>query len=470
MATTDRADPKKPREWYSASLTTVAFFGFLVVAIIGVLVFPHLDRNSIESQAERAIFEATERIELVEQRDDIDQIKVDQRSAWDLLAQANAAFDESDFERALESGERCLLALDAIESKGQGTIRVLSVQGGVEYRRGERGAWKRLRNHVSLNQGDWVKTQSDGTAELLFSGDGSLFTLRQSTMVHLGGETGGLGNDKATNVSFGSVELATSASDHMVTTPKAQAKVGRDSAALVAFDRDRGAGRFAAFSGGVEVTAKDTGEKVQISNLQQVDLVGGRWSAVKNLPGQPALDGPGDDHAIDLASETEIRLKWKAVNNARRYALHVSSNRLFASHYIDNKRSKTSARVRVRREGQYYWRVAAVNADNDLGPWSESRSFRATAANRIAQQVSDKEPPPLEVSKETYGNIIIISGKTELGATVTIDKDAVALRSDGTFRQSIEVSQAGLNVLEVVSTDAWGNATTEKVRIFIDAL
>lgn len=469
MATTERADRKQRREWYSVSVTSVAFVGILALVIVGIIVYPRLGLESVEQQAERVIIEATERIAVIEKREDIDQIKVEHRAAWDLFDEAGEAFDRSDFERALESGDRCLLVLDSIERKGEGTIRVLTVEGGVEYRRGERGTWRRLRNHVNLNPGDWVKTATDGTAELLFSIDGSLFTLRQSTMVHLGGELGNGDRDGATNINFGSVELNTSNRDHTLTTPKSEAKVGQNSEALVAFDRDRQSGRFAAFTGGVEVKSKATGEKLEIGALQQVEQLGERLSQVSDLPGRPAILDPEDDRAVDLATESEIELAWRPVDDARRYALRISGNRLFASHFIENTRSKTTAKIGVQRDGQFFWRVAAMDAQGNLGPWSEIRSFRASSASRI-QQVSDDEPPPLDVNVETYGTLVIVNGKTELGATVTINGEPVALKSNGSFSTTVQFSTAGWNVVEVVSTDAWDNSTPKKLRVFIDAV
>lgn len=466
MATKDR---KQRREWYSVSVTSVTIMGGLILLVGGLILIPRLGLESVEQQAERVINQAAERIAVIEKREDIDQIMVEHRPAWDLYEEATAAFEKTNFEGALESGDRCLLVLDSIERKGEGTIRVLTVAGGVEYRRGERGTWRRLRNHVNLNPGDWVKTGTDGTAELLFSLDGSLFTLRQSTMVHLGGELGSGERDGSTNINFGSVELNTSNRDHTLTTPKSEAKVRQNSEALVAFDRDRQSGRFAAFTGGVEVKSLDTGEKLKISALQQVEQLGARLAEISNLPGRPVLTGPADDSAVDLGTESQIVLSWQQVEDARRYALRISGNRLFASHFIENTRSKSSATVGVQRDGQFFWRVAALDPQGNLGPWSDVRSFRATSASRF-QQASDDEPPPLEVNVETIGLFVFVNGKTELGASVTINDDQVAVRSDGTFRQTLQMDKAGWNVLEVVSTDAWDNSTTEKVRVFIDAV
>ncbi len=463
----------KRQNWYSVSVASVHRF-FTLVALVAILAFAFYswmrwDVLSLESRAQRAIDEATERIALLELRDDVDQLRTDFGAAWGLLGEARVAYGEGNFARAKDQGERCLIVLDTIERQGKGSIRVLSSHGNVEYRRGERGSWKRLRSHDTLNPGDWVKTPTDGTAELLFA-DGTEFTLRQSTMVLLGGSGGGLGSeDKTTDVAFGRVELNTSETERTVTTPKSRAKVRGSSEALVAFDRDRGAGRFAAFSGKLEVSSNAGGQTRQIGALQQVEQLGDKLSAIKALPEKPEIASPDDDYALDLARVSEVVLKWQPVTKARRYELRISNSRLFAANFIENKRAKTSARVGVRGEGNFYWQVAALDSSGARGPWSETRSFRV--ATKAIGEVNDKDPPHLEiVSTETYGNIVIVSGITEQGSSVTINGDTVFLKSDGSFRSTLQMKQAGWNVLEIVSTDAWKNPATERVRIFIDAL
>lgn len=62
--------------------------------------------------------------------------------------------------------------------------RLVAVEGEVEYRRGDRGDWKRARPDVRLKPGDWVKTAGDGQAEIRFR-DGSTYLLRPDTLIHL---------------------------------------------------------------------------------------------------------------------------------------------------------------------------------------------------------------------------------------------------------------------------------------------
>ncbi len=55
--------------------------------------------------------------------------------------------------------------------------RFLSVQGGVEYRRGDLGAWRQAQSGLRLTWGDWIKSSDDGRAEIRFP-DGSTYVAK----------------------------------------------------------------------------------------------------------------------------------------------------------------------------------------------------------------------------------------------------------------------------------------------------
>ena len=62
---------------------------------------------------------------------------------------------------------------------------------------------------------------------------------------------------------------------------------------------------------------------------------------------------------------------------AGRYALQVSRNRLFVDNIIDvEDRTTTSAKLGLRGEGHFLWRVAAIDSSGEQGPWSPPRKFR----------------------------------------------------------------------------------------------
>lgn len=469
---------KKERAWYSISVATVrralTMVVFVVVLVAGYLGFQRVESYLLQRDAWQTIEEATELTTQLRSRDDFRQIYTNHRDAWTLLDSAREEYEAETFDHALAHAARSLAMLKSVLDVGKtkGTHRFLSLQGGVEIqRRGRRGAWRRARSQDTLRPGDWVKTSTDGTAEILFP-DGSVYILRQNTMVHLGGSTqpGDETSDtkKTTDIVFGWVELNTAETASTVATPKSQARVRRDSEAMVSFDEARGQGRFAAYAGGLEVRSA-SGQSQEVGALQLVEQVGDVLSEPKPLPGKPILLGPPNEEEIDFDAGKELLLAWEATERASRYALQVSQSQIFASNLIDDQRSKTTARVGIRGEGSFFWQVAAIDRDGAQGPWSDPGTFRVVRLRGIGE-ADDQTPPELEIrSTETYGALVIVNGKTEPGATVTINGESVSLRRDGSFSKTVQMTQEGWGFVEIKATDAWDNEAVQRVQVFIDA-
>ncbi len=469
---------KKERTWYSISVATVrravTAVVFVVVLVLGFVGFQQVEIYLLERDAWQTIEEATELTTQLRNRDNFRQIYTDHRDAWTLLEEAREEYEAETYDHALAHAARSLAMLKSVFDVGKtkGTHRFLSLQGNVEIqRRGRRGAWRRARNQDTLRPGDWVKTSTDGTAEILFP-DGSVYTLRQNTMVHLGGssQAGEEASDtkRTTDIVFGWVELNTAEAASTVATPKSQARVRSDSEAMVAYDEDRGQGRFAAYTGGLEVRSA-SGQSQEVSALQLVEQVGDLLSSPKPLPGKPRLLGPPNEKEIDFDADKELQLAWEATARAHRYLLQVSQSQLFAANIIDDRRAKTTARVGIRGEGSFFWQVAAIDRDGARGPWSDPGTFRVVSLRDIGG-ADDQTPPELEIrSTETYGALVIVNGKTEPGAKVTINGESVSLRRDGSFSKTVQMTQEGWGFVEIKAVDAWDNEAVRRVQVFIDA-
>ena len=181
------------QDWYSISVSSLrrglTLLGLVLTLIGSALVYQQWEQHTRRDRAVRAIEEARLLTDELEERDDFDQIRIEHHIAWEDLEDAEAEFEAERYGPALTRARAAVRELDSIFDLGQTSSerksRFLSVQGGVEYRRGERGTWTRARTNDSLNPGDWVKTSNDGTAEIRFP-DGSTYVLRHDTLVHLG--------------------------------------------------------------------------------------------------------------------------------------------------------------------------------------------------------------------------------------------------------------------------------------------
>ncbi|MEM8929835.1 MAG: FecR domain-containing protein, partial [Acidobacteriota bacterium] len=413
-------DPRHPkradRDWYSISVVsirrTVLLLLTVVAGISGAFAYQQWQASE-QARRAAATFERADGMALqIEERADFDQVRREFFSAWEDLEAGRQAFEDERYAEALDLGARSVGEFERILGKDQADAasrgRFLTVTGNVEYRRGERGAWKRARPEDVINAGDWVKTSAGGSAEILFP-DGSEYVLRANTMVNLSLQTDRFGrSEQVADMKFGWVELSTQDNSGTVKTPKSSAKVEGSSEAMVAFDQQRNEARIAAYSGSVEVTAEN-GQSRKLRALEQVVQAGDLLSQPSALPQKPRLNFPPTDRQFDLA-DGEIRLSWRSVAAARSYKLQISRSPLFASNIIEaDGRPGTSARLGLRAEGVFYWQVAAVGPDDVPGPWSAPRSFQVARLQRSSE--NDDTPPPLFVEDvQTYGRLLIIAG------------------------------------------------------------
>lgn len=79
--------------------------------------------------------------------------------------------------------------------------------------------------------------------------------------------------------------------------------------------------------------------------------------------------------------------------------------------------------------------------------------------------------PELEVSspsegEEVKGNVILVEGKTDPSATVTVNGDQAFVAIDGTFSKRVFGFEGEENV-KVVSKNRFGNETTKEIKITI---
>ncbi len=465
------------RGWYSVSVSSfrrgLSLLG-LVLALIGsTLIYQQWEQRTRKDRAEKAIAQAGDVARVLEKRDDYDQVRIEHHIGWEDLKDARTEFAAERYDPALSRARAALREFDSIFDLGRDNSerksRFLSVQGGVEYRRGERGTWIKGRTNDSLNPGDWVKTSDSGTAEIRFP-DGSTYVLRHDTLVHLGSDIDSTsGGDPVANIEFGWVDFNTAQSGSKIKTPKSEAILDRDTEATISYDPNQASGHYTTYAGGAKVTST-SGQTQQLGALQQIDQRGDLLSEPKPVPPSPRLTDPANDQEIDFDSQKELRLVWKPDPNAQSYALNVSRSQIFATNIIeDTKRRKASARVGIRGEGIFYWRVAAIGRNDSQGAWSETRSFRVASLRGVGE-VEDKTPPELSIEEiQPYGSLVLVNGRTEPGSTVSMNGEQVSVQLNGTFSKTIQMTQVGFAFITIVATDAWDNSTELQRRVFIDA-
>ena len=467
------ARKKASRDWYSVSVASLVRLGLLIglatVLFVGFMAFRRWEEKTLARRAGEQV-ERAGRLEARLLQDATDEAtRQEMLSGRKHLETARGELDDNRFQRALESAKAAADVFESIlEREGhRGFIRALNVQGNVEYRRGNQGTWRRLRSNDTLSGGDWVKTGADGSARLQFP-DQSVFTARPDTLIQVPAAAASSDANEL-EIPFGELELTTSRGTSRVKTPVADAVVEENTEALVSFNRDNRSARYASWAGGAVEVRSTGGDVATVEALQQVSQDGESLGNPTPLPGKPLLDEPDSGREFDYGATKRLRLTWKPVSGASRYALRISRDRLFASNLIDvTNRTKTRATLDIRGEGTFYWQVAALDRQGTRGPWSEVRTFRVAALEGVTE-TDDETPPLLEVTgAETYGSIVIVNGRSEAGAVVTVNGEPVGLAADGSFSKTIQIVQDGWGFIDLTATDAAGNTSRVRQRVFIE--
>jgi hypothetical protein len=461
------------------SVETLRGWGLLLLILavvgLGLVGYRVWDRQSLEREAASMIGEADGLLLRLRDEKRAASFSTELAAARQSFDTAQARFSAQDFRGALDHGQRSRDVLrsivDALALRGStGQAQFLSLQGEVEYRRGDAGEWQEARKRVQLQPGDSVRTSESGSAEIMFV-DGTLYTVRPNTQFIVSAGSPGTGKpEQSITMKYGWVNLSTSPkSSSNVRTPGALARVKEASEAFVTVDKETSQGRFGAYSGGMELSSKG-GLTRDVGALQQVVQTGDLLSEPTPLPGRPEPLEPTDDQALDLEHTKRLVLSWSPVQGSARYALQVSRNSLFVENVIDaGNRTKTRATLGLRGEGTFHWRVAAIGQDSLQGPWSLTRTFRVGSSRAAGGERKDTTPPELDLEDvKTYGSIFIVAGHSEPGARIEVNGEPVKPSVDGTFKRTVQLTKEGWNIIEVRARDAWGNETVRRHRVFVE--
>lgn len=471
------ADKKKRRlnDWYSISVDSLRAWttlGLVAAALVaGAFGFRSWEKSLDKRAAEAAIAAVEGLVAELDQQAGVGSYRAELEDARRTAREARASYDEGDYARALTSARSARSLLEWIEvSLGRrdsfGEARFLTVDGSVQYSRGESGDWEPAADGAALSSGDYVRTGPGGSAEIAFA-NGTRSVVRPNTMfrVYRTSSPGG-SREQAISMQYGWVNMETSERDSSVSTPEAHARVGRDSEAAVSYDRDSGTAHFVSYEGSVEVAAK-SGARREVAPLKQVVQVGTELSPPSDLPGEPQLLAPADNFQVNFGKAQQMRLDWSPIRGAVRYALQIAKDSAFTDRVIDAPdRVRTGATLGLRGEGSFEWRVAAVDGDGVQGPWSAARRFRVAA---LANDAAEGRKLGIQLhSVNSYGNIFMLRGATEPGAELTINGERITVAPDGSFTTTIQVFEEGWSFVTLRAENTRGNTIERRERVFVE--
>jgi hypothetical protein len=470
-------------EWINITYRSVATI-VLVVALLaggaGVWWY-HKNRLGPRNDAQGAISRAASKLsEAVVLPLDPEMRQLVEK-ADDHLKLARAEFEESDFPSSVIAARQSQeLSSKALAGASGGNaesrlVKINKLEGDVRVKQAGSFSWTGATMSTVLRAGDQVKTSSNSSAEVIYF-DGTVTRIQPGSLL----EIRDLYEDPVTKVrrvkqklSWGEISASTqqrnvNGSYHEVAAGKIAARTEDAGRFRVAVDEAQQTSLVDVFDGKVELATPDTKEVLQSGERIRA-AADGRLSAKETLPGVPRLISPSDQRVFifeDPAQES-ITLNWETLTGIRRFRLVISDQPLFTSPLYNAERDDLSAVLEGVGTGTYYWKVAAVNGAGVTGPFSDSRSFRISS-ERIRDR-TDTEPPSLKITEfVTLGQMVIINGTTEPGATLWVDNNKVDISEEGSFNTVVRLRREGLNEIRLMAQDTAGNQSTLSRNAYVE--
>jgi hypothetical protein len=465
-------------DWYLISIDRLKQIGFVVlILLLGGTGYWYWqkEQGNPRSNAESAIADARQALNSLAASAEFNTRRNEFDRAQRKLEEANTLFAATRYAEAQGAAiESHTISRTALRggAERENDAQFLTVEGDVKFQKGSSGDWRDADPRTPLFNGDWVKTGDRASAELIFS-NGSLYTIGPNALLEIYAAINPQTSRKtnAVQMQIGSVEVATTDDASTVRTPGSQVIVESESTTQVGVDRGQ-ATSVVATKGTAAVTSKSGGQPIKINRGEKITSdPTGELSQVKKLIMSPALLSPGDNQIFQLTSDLRVVFTWDTQPGAAGYVLQVSRSRLFSTLEINSRRTKNTASAHVTSQGAFYWRVASVGGDGEVGPFSTFRRFRVSGTQRGATSASvDNTPPPLTLNRPSSigGPFFMVEGSTEPGATVFINDEEVDVEATGHFKKLVSFNKAGQNAVVVKAVDPAGNQTVKSETVFVE--
>jgi hypothetical protein len=212
------------------------------------------------------------------------------------------------------------------------------------------------------------------------------------------------------------------------------------------------------------------GEKVFLSN-QHVNFTREGEPVVDDwVLASPRAEKPADGSRVKTEGGeiAKVTFDWTDVREAKGYAIQVARDPYFIQLIKQQGLLEQSAiQYSDLQTGNYYWRVAAIDGENRVGPYSRPYNFRVLPVQSEDVPVRDIEPPSLAITDAyVQGYYLLIWGKTDRDAIVFVNQEnAVVDHDTGEFFYTTSLPVAGDYTINVRAEDALGNASEKQLPV-----
>jgi hypothetical protein len=357
----------------------------------------------------------------------------------------------------------------------QPTAHFSGIEGTVKVKAVGRFEWETADSSMALKKSDIVRTGPGSAAEIRFF-DGTVVAVGADSLIMIEASSSDPQSRKSKvgwRVSNGKVEFqvpprGAAGGEAEISTPTVTART--ETAATGAISVEQSGESDVRVYGGQVTARTKAGDTIELTQNEGVKIdQSGKAGVEVKLPGVPVLLSPTNQSEVAYPDPTRAitLLAWKPVPEAVGYQVLLDYSPHFNRPLVDRGGIKeSSVEVRGLDTGKYYWRVAAVDKDGVLGKFSDFSRF--TVARPTGASQGDGPPPPLTIDTlDVRANILQIKGRTEPGATVTVNGQRVDVQSDGSFNEFIQLAKVGRQFVVVKAVGINGGENEQRRPVLV---
>ena len=357
----------------------------------------------------------------------------------------------------------------------QPTAHFSGIEGTVKVKAVGTFEWVTADSSMALKKSDIVRTGAGSAAEIRFF-DGTVVAVGADSLIMIEATSSDPSSRRAKvgwRVSNGRVEFQVPArgpagGEAEISTPTVTAQTSTNAQGEISVAQS-GESDIKLFGGQVVASTK-AGDTIQLTANEGVKVdQSGKAGVEVRLPAAPVLLSPANQSEVAYPDPTRAitLLAWKPVAEAASYQVLLDYSPHFNRPLVDRGGIKeSSVEVRGLEMGKYYWRVAAVDADGVAGKFSEFSRF--TVARPDGAAGGDGPPPPLTIDTvDVRANILQIKGRTEPGATVTVNGQRVDVQADGSFNEFIQLAKLGRQIVVVKAVGINGGENEQRRSVMV---
>jgi Glucodextranase, domain B len=345
---------------------------------------------------------------------------------------------------------------------------ITAVEGTVKVKKGGTNDWVPGPVGLGLRNGDVVKTEKASGAQLTFS-TGNVVKVRPDSVVLISeGEAAVAEEGTAWHVQSGQVNFQLKQNTEII-TPTARTKAAANSSGNINVTDEGGTG-VKIFQGSAQVATKQ-GQTITLAGNQAilVDAKGQAGPKIE-LPPPPGLVAPPIKAELPYVAPplATAHLTWGEVKGAATYRVAMDYNvvqaDLLLSAALDMPGiGETKHDTANLEPGRYFWRVAGVSKEGLEGDFSRVSSFSVIKALEPPPSPTDTAPKLSIDTPDVLASVVQVRGRTDPGASVTVDGHAIKVLADGSFSEFVKKGDKPFIVVKATGANGQVTELTQNV-------